>query len=90
MTIELCLTHNERKFVVAERLVRTLKNKIYNHMTTETKNMYINELDKIVDKYHKIYHGTIKVIAADIHTRTYIKYGIVHNDKDLNSKSVTM
>ena len=59
-------------------------------MTTETKNMYINKLDKIVDKYNKIYHGAIKVIAADIHTRTYIEYGIEHNDKDLNSKSVTM
>ena len=90
MTIELCLTHNEGKFVVAERLVRTSKNKIYKYMTTETKNMNINKLDKIVDKYNKIYHGAIKVIAADIHTRTYIEYGIEHNGKDLNSKSVTM
>ena len=27
------LTHNEGKSVVAERFVRTLKNKIYKHMT---------------------------------------------------------
>ena len=31
--IEMYSTHNERKSVVAERFIRTLKNKIYKHMT---------------------------------------------------------
>ena len=30
-------THNEGKFVVAERFVRTLKNKIYKYMTSVPK-----------------------------------------------------
>ena len=33
-------TDNERKSVVAERLIRTLKNKIYKDMTAISKNVY--------------------------------------------------
>ena len=35
-------THNERKFVVAEKFVRTLKNKIYKYITSISKNVYIH------------------------------------------------
>ena len=34
-------TFNEEKSVVAERLIKTLKNKIYKHMTTIGKKMFI-------------------------------------------------
>ena len=34
-------TYNEGKSVVVERFLRTLKNKLYKHMTTTTKNVYI-------------------------------------------------
>ena len=34
-------THNEGKSVVAERLIRTLKNKIYKHMTSISKNVFL-------------------------------------------------
>ena len=37
-----------------------LKSKIYKHTTSISKNVYINRLDKIVDKYNKRYDGTIK------------------------------
>ena len=40
-------TYNERKSVVAERFVRTLKNKIYKHMTPISKNVYFDVLDDI-------------------------------------------
>ena len=43
-------THNEEKSAVAERFIRTLKNKIYKYMTSISKNMYIDELDDIVKK----------------------------------------
>ena len=42
-------TYNERKSVVAEKFIRTLKKKIYEHMTTISKNVYFNALDDIVD-----------------------------------------
>ena len=43
--IEMYSTHNEGKSVVSERLIRTLKNKIYKYMTSDSKNVYIDKLD---------------------------------------------
>ena len=40
--------HNEGKSVVAERFIRTLKNKIYEYMTAISKNGYINKLKKML------------------------------------------
>ena len=42
--IEMYLTHYKGKSVVAERLIRTLKNKIYKYMTSISKNVYIDNL----------------------------------------------
>ena len=60
------------KSVAAERLIRTLKNKIYKYMTSKSKNMYINNLDDIVDKYNHRYHNKIKMKHVDISSSTYI------------------
>ena len=65
-------THNEGKSVVAERLIRTLKSKIYNYMTSISKNMYIDKLDDIVDEYNNTYHTTIKMKPIDVKDNTYI------------------
>ena len=54
-------THNEGKSVVAERFIRTLKNKIYKYMTSISKNVYIDKLHEIANKYNNIYHRTIKM-----------------------------
>ena len=50
--IELYSTHNEGKSVVGERFIRTLKNKIYKHVTAISKNVYHDVLNDIVDKYN--------------------------------------
>ena len=42
--IEMYSTHNEGKSVVAERFIRTLKNKIYKYMTSVSKNVYIDKI----------------------------------------------
>ena len=42
-------THNERKSVVVERFLRTLKNKIYKYITSISKNVHI---DKLGDIFH--------------------------------------
>ena len=54
-------TRNEGKSVVAERFTRTLKRKIYKHMTSVSKNVYIDKLDNIVDEYNNTYHTAIKM-----------------------------
>ena len=65
--------HNEGKSVVAERFIRTLKNKIYKYMTSISKNVYIDKLDDIVDKYNNTYHSTIKMKPANVKPSTYIE-----------------
>ena len=47
-------TYNEEEFVVAERMIRTLKNKIDKYMISMSKYFYIDTLDDIVDKYNNI------------------------------------
>ena len=75
--------HNEGKSVVAERFIRTLKNKIYKYMTAISKNVYIDKLDDIVDEYNNTYHRTIKMKPVDVKDNTYIYFEKeVNNNKD--------
>ena len=60
-SIEMYSIHNEGKSVVAEKLIRTRKNKIYKYMTSISKNVYIDKLDDIVKKYNNTYHTSIKI-----------------------------
>ena len=75
-------THNEEKSVVAERFIRTLKNKVYKYMTSVSKNVYIDKLDDIVNEYNNTYHRTIKMKPIDVKDNTYINIGKEVNDKD--------
>ena len=59
--IEMYSTNNEGKSFVAESLIRTLKNKIYKHMTAVSKNVYIDKLDNTVSEYNNTYNRTIKM-----------------------------
>ena len=43
-------THNEGKSVVAERFIRTLKDKIYKYMTSVSKMYILIKLDDIVNE----------------------------------------
>ena len=53
-SIEMYWTYYEGKSVVAERFVRTLKNKIFKHMTAIQQNIYFDVLDDIFDKYNTV------------------------------------
>ena len=59
-------THNEVKSVVAERFIRTHKNKIYKHMTAVSKNVYFDVLNDIVNEYNNTYHKTIGMKPMDV------------------------
>ena len=80
--IEIYSTHNEVKSVVAERFIRTLKNKFYKYMTSISKNVYIDRLDDIVNKYNNTYHITIKMKPVDVKLNTYIDSSKEVNNKD--------
>ena len=74
--------HNEGKSVVPERFIRTLKSKIYKHMTSISKNVYIDKLDNIVNEYNNAYHTAIKMKPIDVKDNTYINTDKETNDKD--------
>ena len=78
----MCSTNNEGKSVVAERFIRTLKNKIYKHMTSISKHVYIDKLDDTVDEYNNAYRRTIKMKPTDGKDNTYINIGKEINDND--------
>ena len=80
--IEMYSTYNEGKSVVAERFIRTLKNKIFKHMTAISKNVYFDVLDDIVDKYNNTVHKTIKMKPIDVTNNSYAEYNENSNKKD--------
>ena len=75
-------THNERKSIITERFIGTLKNKIYKYMTSTSKNVYIDKLDDIVNKYNNINHRKIKMNLAGVKSTTYINFCKEINDED--------
>ena len=88
--IEMYSTYNEGKSVVAERFIRTLKNKIFKHMTAISKIVYFDMLDDIVNKYKNTVHRTIKMKSIDVTDDSYAEYNEDLTKKILNLKLVTM
>ena len=88
--VEIYSTYNEGKSVVAERLIRTLKNKIFKHMTTISKYVSIDVLNDIVSKYNNTAHKTIKIKPIDVTNDSDVEYSEDSNKKKkiLNSKLV--
>ena len=74
-------TFNEGKSVVAERFIRTLKNKLYKHMTAINKNVYCDVLDDVVNEYNTTKHNTIKIKPKDIKNDNNRVYIDEHNKK---------
>ena len=85
--INMYSTYNEGKSVVAERFIRTLKNKLSKHMTATGKNVCYDVLDDVVNKYNNTKHSTIKMKPIDVgdnnNKRVYIDE---HNEKDSKFK----
>ena len=75
-------TCNEGKSVVAERFIRTLKNRIYKHMVAISKNVYFDVLDDIVDEYNNKYHKTIKMKPIGVGDDSFAEYNEESNEKD--------
>ena len=80
--IEMYSIHNKGKSVVAERFIKTLKNKTYKYMISISKNMYIDKLDDIINEYNNTYHRKIKMKPVDINDYTYIDFEKEVNNKD--------
>ena len=76
--IEIYPKHNEEKSVVAERFIRTLKNRIYKYMTSVSKMFILKQLK----------HSTIKMKPVDVKSNKYIDSSEEINNKDSKLKIV--
>ena len=70
--IEIYSMHNEGKSVVAKRF-RTLKIKFVSILDFKSKNLYIDKLDDILNKFNNTYHSRIKIKPVDVKPNTYIE-----------------
>ena len=85
--VKMYSTHGAGKSVVAERFIRTLKNKIYKHISAVSKNAYIDKLDDTVNEQNNTCHRTIKMKPTEVRNKTYIDSIKEVNDKDSKFKA---
>ena len=74
-------TYTEGKSVVAERFIRTLKNRIFKHMPAINQYIYFDVLDDILDKYNNTVHRTIKIKPIEVTGDYYAEYNEIPNKK---------
>ena len=81
-SIEMYLKHNDWKSVITKRFIGTLKNKINKYMTSILKNVCIDQLDDIVNKYNTTYRSPIKLKTVIVKSITFIDSSKETNDED--------
>ena len=55
-------------------------------MTSASKNVYVDKLDDIVNKYNNTYHSTIKMKPVDVKSSTYIDFNKKSSKEDSEYK----
>ena len=83
-------THNEGKSVFTERFIRTLKNKIYKHITAVSKNVCFDVLDDNVNKYNNTRYNSIKVKLLNVNLIFMLNTLLILMLKMLNLKWAIM
>ena len=73
-------TYNEGKSVIAERFIRTFKNKIFKHMAAVSKNVYFDVLNVIVNKCNNTVHRAINMKPIDVTSDSYAEYNEDSNE----------
>lgn len=68
---------SDKKACVVERVIRTLKERIFRYFTFTGTQRYINHLQDFVDSYNNSYHRTIKMTPNEV---------TVENEKDIWSR----
>ena len=72
-------TYDEGKSAVAERFIKTLRNKIFKQMTAVSKNVSLDSLDDFVNKYNNTFHRTIKMKPIDVKSDSFVEYNVGSN-----------
>ena len=74
-------TYNEGRSVVAERFIRTLKNKLYKHMTSVGKDVYYDVLGGIMAKHNDTINRSIGMKPNDVSDDHIMEYVEESNKK---------
>ena len=80
-------TYNKGKSVVAERFIKTLRNKIFKHMAIVSKSVYFDFLDNIVKNYNNTFQRTMKMKYIDVKSTSYVEYNENPNEKGCKFKA---
>ena len=84
-------TFNKVSPLLLRGLLELQKNKIFKHMTTISKNVYIDVLNDIVNRYNNTVYRTIKMKPIDGMGNSYVEYNEDSKKKKiLNLKLMTM
>ena len=80
--VDMYSTHNVGKSVAAEIFTSTLKNKKYKHMTSISRNVYVDNIDDKVNEYNNTDHRKFKMKPNDVKDNTYTDSIKEANDED--------
>jgi hypothetical protein len=69
LSIRHFFTKSINKASIAERVNRTLKQKIYRYFTYSKSKNYISVLDKLVKSYNNSYHSSIKMAPSEVNKK---------------------
>ena len=83
-------TYTEGKSALAERFIRTMKNKIFEHTTAVLRNVYFDVLADIVNKYNNTVHRSIKMKPITLHLIFMLNTMKILIKKTLNLKLAIM
>ena len=72
-------TNSKGESVIAERFIKTLKNKINKYIASVSENVYIDKLDDIVNKLNNKYDRTLKMMPINVKSSTYIDFDRENN-----------
>jgi hypothetical protein len=59
-------TRSEQKACIVERVIRTIKERLYRYFTEIGSHRYVNVIQNLVDSYNRSYHRTIKMAPKDV------------------------
>ena len=79
---EMYSTHNKGISFLAERFIRALKNKSYKYMTSISKDMCIDKLNNIANKFNNTCHIKLKMKPVDVKSNINIHFGKKNNRED--------
>jgi len=88
--IKLLFTNSKNKASIAERFIRTLKQRLYRYFTFSKEKNYIQVLNKIIFNYNNNIHGSIKMKPSEVNEKNekIVYNNLYGDDEDINNNFI--